>query len=44
MVIIMSKSCLNCEYCYDKTVCVLLDDLIIGYCFMHKFRNGSEEE
>ena len=32
----MNKSCFNCEHCYNESVCVLLDDLIIGYCFMHK--------
>lgn len=32
----MNKSCFNCEYCYNEEICTLLDDLIIGYCFMHK--------
>lgn len=31
----MSKSCFNCNHCYDNEVCVLRDDLIIGYCFLH---------
>jgi hypothetical protein len=31
-----SKSCFNCDHCYNDTICILLDDLIIGYCFMHK--------
>lgn len=38
----MNKSCFNCEYGYNKTECVLLDDLIIGYCFMWKHRGGKK--
>ena len=30
----MNKSCLNCKHCYDKEICTLLDDLILGYCWM----------
>ena len=30
----MSQSCFNCKYCFDKEICTLLDDLIIGWCFM----------
>lgn len=40
----LEKSCLNCKYCYDKKECVLLDDLIIGYCFMHEYRKGVAVE
>ena len=40
----MNRSCFNCEHCYNESVCVLLDDLIIGYCFMHRFRKGSDDE
>ena len=36
----MSRSCLNCEYCYNKETCTLRDDLIekIGSCWMWKKR------
>lgn len=31
----MKIYCYTCKYCVEDTICSLLDDLIIGYCFMH---------
>ena len=28
--------CLNCKYSTDGIICDLLDDLVIGYCFMYQ--------
>lgn len=36
------KTCFNCEFCYNDTICVLYDDLIIGYCFMWKKKKYEE--
>ena len=40
----MNKSCFNCQYCYNNEICTVLDDLIIGYCFMWKERGSVQND
>lgn len=40
----MSKSCFDCEHCYNGKECVLRDDLILGTCFMWKPRGKKVKD
>lgn len=39
---IEDKSCFNCQHCYNKQVCILLDDLVneLHFCWMWKKDEG----